>query len=124
MGIFRKKANFLKIIQIKRSPELTAVTLGQLLLMFLTCCFCLLRFYFRNWHGIIEGESPVWRYHPNKIRGQNQEKILEGAPLLDMGSLDYLFDQVCAFSSTTTIIHMTFLIYFSHCFDIDGLTVV
>ncbi|XP_028260463.1 tyrosine-protein kinase JAK1 [Parambassis ranga] len=52
-----------------------------------------MRFYFRNWHGTTEGESPVWRHCINKLRGQSPEKTPEGTPLLDASSLDYLFYQ-------------------------------
>ncbi|CAG5863399.1 unnamed protein product [Menidia menidia] len=52
-----------------------------------------MRFYFRNWHGTTEGESPVWRHCISKLRGQNPQKTPEGTPLLDAGSLDYLFAQ-------------------------------
>ncbi|XP_061594707.1 tyrosine-protein kinase JAK1 [Cololabis saira] len=52
-----------------------------------------MRFYFRNWHGTTEGESPVWRHCISKLRGQNTQKIPEGTPLLDAGSLEYLYAQ-------------------------------
>lgn len=52
-----------------------------------------MRFYFKNWHGTTEGESPVWRHCINKLRGQSPQKTPEGTPLLDVGSLDYLFAQ-------------------------------
>ncbi|XP_061634780.1 tyrosine-protein kinase JAK1 isoform X3 [Phyllopteryx taeniolatus] len=51
-----------------------------------------MRFYFRNWHGTNEGESPVWRHCISKIKG-GQQKTPEGTPLLDAASLDYLFYQ-------------------------------
>ncbi|XP_077462571.1 tyrosine-protein kinase JAK1 [Stigmatopora argus] len=50
-----------------------------------------MRFYFRNWHGTNEGESPVWRHCISKLKGGL--KTPEGAPLLDSPSLDYLFYQ-------------------------------
>uniref|UniRef100_A0A1A8QVV4 Tyrosine-protein kinase n=1 Tax=Nothobranchius pienaari TaxID=704102 RepID=A0A1A8QVV4_9TELE len=52
-----------------------------------------MRFYFRNWHGTTEGESQVWRHCINKLRGQSQQRTPEGIPLLDCGSLEYLFAQ-------------------------------
>ncbi|XP_074524067.1 tyrosine-protein kinase JAK1 [Halichoeres trimaculatus] len=52
-----------------------------------------MRFYFRNWHGTTEGESPVWRHCISKLRGQSPQKTPEGTPLLDAASLDYLFAQ-------------------------------
>ncbi|XP_004068067.1 tyrosine-protein kinase JAK1 [Oryzias latipes] len=52
-----------------------------------------MRFYFRNWHGTAEGESPVWRHCISKLRGQGNQKTPEGTPLFDGGSLDYLFEQ-------------------------------
>uniref|UniRef100_A0A672J8T1 Tyrosine-protein kinase n=1 Tax=Salarias fasciatus TaxID=181472 RepID=A0A672J8T1_SALFA len=52
-----------------------------------------MRFYFRNWHGTTEGESPVWRHCISKLRGQSPQKIPEGTPLLDAASLNYLFSQ-------------------------------
>ncbi|XP_068176433.1 tyrosine-protein kinase JAK1 [Antennarius striatus] len=53
-----------------------------------------MRFYFRNWHGTTEGESPVWRHCISKLRGGlNSQKTPEGTPLLDAGSLNYLFFQ-------------------------------
>ncbi|KAM9358193.1 tyrosine-protein kinase JAK1 [Symphorus nematophorus] len=53
-----------------------------------------MRFYFRNWHGTTEGESPVWRHCISKLRGGlSPQKTPEGTPLLDAASLDYLFFQ-------------------------------
>ncbi|XP_077389475.1 tyrosine-protein kinase JAK1 [Festucalex cinctus] len=53
-----------------------------------------MRFFFRNWHGTNEGESPVWRHCISKLKGGlSQQKTPEGAPLLDAASLDYLFYQ-------------------------------
>uniref|UniRef100_A0AAQ4Q8L8 Tyrosine-protein kinase n=1 Tax=Gasterosteus aculeatus aculeatus TaxID=481459 RepID=A0AAQ4Q8L8_GASAC len=53
-----------------------------------------MRFYFRNWHGTTEGESPVWRHCLSKLRGGlSPQKTPEGTPLLDAASLDYLFAQ-------------------------------
>lgn len=53
-----------------------------------------MRFYFRNWHGTTEGESPVWRHCISKLRGGlSSQKTPEGTPLLDAASLDYLFAQ-------------------------------
>ncbi|CAL8309333.1 unnamed protein product [Lota lota] len=51
-----------------------------------------MRFYFKNWHGTNEGQSPVWRHCISKLRGGSQN-IPEGTPLLDAASLDYLFAQ-------------------------------
>uniref|UniRef100_A0A8C7ZLC0 Tyrosine-protein kinase n=1 Tax=Oryzias sinensis TaxID=183150 RepID=A0A8C7ZLC0_9TELE len=70
------------------------------------CMFCLfIRFYFRNWHGTAEGESPVWRHCISKLRGQGNQKTPEGTPLFDGGSLDYLFEQVCDGQKTSTAKH-------------------
>ncbi|XP_070689000.1 tyrosine-protein kinase JAK1 [Pempheris klunzingeri] len=53
-----------------------------------------MRFYFKNWHGTTEGESPVWRHCISKLKGgHSQQKTPEGTPLLDAASLDYLFAQ-------------------------------
>ncbi|XP_033820698.1 tyrosine-protein kinase JAK1 isoform X2 [Periophthalmus magnuspinnatus] len=53
-----------------------------------------MRFYFKNWHGTTEGESPVWRHCISKLKGgPTHEKPPEGTPLLDAASLDYLFAQ-------------------------------
>ncbi|KAM9386359.1 tyrosine-protein kinase JAK1 [Pholidichthys leucotaenia] len=52
-----------------------------------------MRFYFRNWHGTTEGESPVWRHCISKLRGHSPQKTPEGTPLLDADSLNYLFAQ-------------------------------
>ncbi|XP_035031915.1 tyrosine-protein kinase JAK1 isoform X1 [Hippoglossus stenolepis] len=54
-----------------------------------------MRFYFRNWHGTTEGESPVWRHCISKLKGDKNspQKHPEGTPLLDAASLDYLFAQ-------------------------------
>ncbi|XP_068445642.1 tyrosine-protein kinase JAK1 [Clinocottus analis] len=53
-----------------------------------------MRFYFRNWHGTTEGESPVWRHCISKLRGGlSPQKTPEGTPLLDAASLNYLFAQ-------------------------------
>lgn len=51
-----------------------------------------MRFYFSNWHGTTEGESPVWRHCISKLKGGPQ-KTPEGTPLLDAASLNYLFSQ-------------------------------
>ncbi|KAJ3598821.1 hypothetical protein NHX12_032785 [Muraenolepis orangiensis] len=51
-----------------------------------------IRFYFKNWHGTTEGESPVWRHCISKLRGGSQN-IPEGTPLLDAATLEYLFAQ-------------------------------
>lgn len=65
------------------------------MLYFKKCVLSLspVRFYFKNWHGTIEGESPVWRHCISKLKGGPQ-KTPEGTPLLDGASLDYLFFQV------------------------------
>uniref|UniRef100_A0A668A5U0 Tyrosine-protein kinase n=1 Tax=Myripristis murdjan TaxID=586833 RepID=A0A668A5U0_9TELE len=53
-----------------------------------------MRFYFTNWHGTTEGESPVWRHCISKLRGGlSPQKVPEGTPLLDAASLEYLFAQ-------------------------------
>ncbi|XP_035270395.1 tyrosine-protein kinase JAK1 isoform X1 [Anguilla anguilla] len=53
-----------------------------------------MRFYFTNWHGTNDSESPVWRHSINKQRnGVSPERALEGTPLLDAPSLEYLFAQ-------------------------------
>uniref|UniRef100_A0A8C4P0C1 Tyrosine-protein kinase n=1 Tax=Dicentrarchus labrax TaxID=13489 RepID=A0A8C4P0C1_DICLA len=53
-----------------------------------------MRFYFRNWHGTTEEESPVWRHCISKLkRGHSPQKTPEGTPLLDAASLEYLFAQ-------------------------------
>uniref|UniRef100_A0A8C6U7V4 Tyrosine-protein kinase n=1 Tax=Neogobius melanostomus TaxID=47308 RepID=A0A8C6U7V4_9GOBI len=53
-----------------------------------------MRFYFKNWHGSTEGESPVWRHCISKLKaGLSPQKTPEGTPLLDAASLDYLFAQ-------------------------------
>uniref|UniRef100_A0A4W5MRJ6 Tyrosine-protein kinase JAK1 n=1 Tax=Hucho hucho TaxID=62062 RepID=A0A4W5MRJ6_9TELE len=55
-----------------------------------------MRFYFTNWHGTSERESPVWRHCISKLRGGlGPQRVPEGIPLLDAASLDYLFAQVC-----------------------------
>lgn len=57
------------------------------------CSVSPVRFYFSNWHGTTEGESPVWRHCISKLKGGPQ-KTPEGTPLLDAASLNYLFSQV------------------------------
>uniref|UniRef100_A0A673JIF6 Tyrosine-protein kinase n=1 Tax=Sinocyclocheilus rhinocerous TaxID=307959 RepID=A0A673JIF6_9TELE len=53
-----------------------------------------MRFYFTNWHGTSEAESPVWRHSLCKQKGiLVSQKGPEGTPLLDAASLDYLFAQ-------------------------------
>ncbi|KAL1022781.1 hypothetical protein UPYG_G00032220 [Umbra pygmaea] len=53
-----------------------------------------MRFYFNNWHGTSESESPVWRHCISKLRGgSSSNKVPEGTPLLDAASLNYLFYQ-------------------------------
>ncbi|KAK3556757.1 hypothetical protein QTP70_016693 [Hemibagrus guttatus] len=49
-----------------------------------------MRFYFSNWHGTSENDSPVWRHSLSKQKGS---KGPDGTPLLDAASLDYLFAQ-------------------------------
>ncbi|XP_063795243.1 tyrosine-protein kinase JAK1 [Pseudophryne corroboree] len=52
------------------------------------------RFFFTNWHGTNESESPVWRYYPKKQRDPYESKqVQEGTPILDASSLDYIFAQ-------------------------------
>uniref|UniRef100_A0A8B9HXC5 Tyrosine-protein kinase n=1 Tax=Astyanax mexicanus TaxID=7994 RepID=A0A8B9HXC5_ASTMX len=54
-----------------------------------------MRFYFTNWHGTSESDSPVWRHSLSKQKGGlSTQKSLSGTPLLDAASLDYLFAQV------------------------------
>uniref|UniRef100_A0A8B9JIA3 Tyrosine-protein kinase n=1 Tax=Astyanax mexicanus TaxID=7994 RepID=A0A8B9JIA3_ASTMX len=56
-----------------------------------------MRFYFTNWHGTSESDSPVWRHSLSKQKGGlSTQKSLSGTPLLDAASLDYLFAQVSA----------------------------
>ncbi|KAI1892119.1 hypothetical protein AGOR_G00150680 [Albula goreensis] len=53
-----------------------------------------MRFYFTNWHGTSENESPVWRHSTGRQRnGVSPERAPEGTPLLDAPSLEYLFAQ-------------------------------
>ncbi|XP_041125613.1 tyrosine-protein kinase JAK1 [Polyodon spathula] len=53
-----------------------------------------MRYYFTNWHGTNENESPVWRHSLNKQKnGYAPQKTPEGIPLLDASSLEYLFAQ-------------------------------
>ncbi|KAJ8392564.1 hypothetical protein AAFF_G00074420 [Aldrovandia affinis] len=53
-----------------------------------------IRFYFTNWHGTNESEPPVWRHSASRHRnGGSSERTLEGTPLLDAPSLEYLFAQ-------------------------------
>lgn len=67
---------------------------------------CPVRFYFRNWHGTTEGESPVWRHCISKLKGGlSPQKTPEGAPLLDAASLEYLFAQVCICASGLGSLH-------------------
>lgn len=66
---------------------------------------CLHRFYFTNWHGTSETESPVWRHSLFKQKGVSvSPKGPEGTPLLDAASLDYLFAQV---SVTYMVVHIS-----------------
>ncbi|XP_036410281.1 tyrosine-protein kinase JAK1 isoform X1 [Megalops cyprinoides] len=51
-----------------------------------------MRFYFTNWHGTNENESPVWRHSLSRQRNGSQRGP-EGTPLLDAPSLEYLFAQ-------------------------------
>ncbi|XP_023662197.1 tyrosine-protein kinase JAK1-like [Paramormyrops kingsleyae] len=52
-----------------------------------------MRFYFTNWHGTNENESPIWRYSLNKQKSCAKQESPEGTPLLDAASLEYLFAQ-------------------------------
>ncbi|RXM36478.1 Tyrosine-protein kinase JAK1 [Acipenser ruthenus] len=53
-----------------------------------------MRYYFTNWHGTNENESPVWRHSLNKQKnGYGPQQTPEGTPLLDASSLEYLFAQ-------------------------------
>ncbi|MGH0124223.1 UNVERIFIED_CONTAM: hypothetical protein FKN15_024652 [Acipenser sinensis] len=52
------------------------------------------KYYFTNWHGTNENESPVWRHSLNKQKnGYCPQQTPEGTPLLDASSLEYLFAQ-------------------------------
>ncbi|XP_072275500.1 tyrosine-protein kinase JAK1 [Pyxicephalus adspersus] len=51
------------------------------------------RFFFTNWHGTNENESPVFRYYPKKQRDNYDSKVQDGTPILDASSLDYIFAQ-------------------------------
>lgn len=51
------------------------------------------RFFFTNWHGTNENESPVYRYYPKKQRDNYDGKVQDGTPILDASSLDYIFAQ-------------------------------
>lgn len=53
--------------------------------------FLILRFYFRNWHGLNDKEPTVSRY---ALKSGTQQG---GFPLLEMASLEYLFAQVCVY---------------------------
>lgn len=72
---------------------------------------CLHRFYFTNWHGTSETESPVWRHSLFKHKGVSvSPKGPEGTPLLDAASLDYLFAQVSAGNTwgiTNMVVHIS-----------------
>lgn len=72
---------------------------------------CLHRFYFTNWHGTSETESPVWRHSLCKQKGDLvSQKGPEGTPLLDAASLDYLFAQVSTRNTwgiTYMVVHVT-----------------
>ncbi|XP_044530701.1 tyrosine-protein kinase JAK1 [Gracilinanus agilis] len=63
----------------------------------LSCCSRetrFLRFYFTNWHGTNENEQSVWRHSPKKQKnGYERRRVLDGTPLLDAFSLEYLFAQ-------------------------------
>ncbi|XP_056670992.1 tyrosine-protein kinase JAK1 isoform X1 [Monodelphis domestica] len=53
-----------------------------------------MRFYFTNWHGTNENEQSVWRHSPKKQKnGYERRRVLDGTPLLDAHSLEYLFAQ-------------------------------
>ncbi|XP_008107521.2 tyrosine-protein kinase JAK1 isoform X2 [Anolis carolinensis] len=53
-----------------------------------------MRFYFSNWHGTNENETPVWRHSSKKSKNSYEKKLVqEGTPLLDAFSLEYLFAQ-------------------------------
>ncbi len=80
----------------------------------LTAAFtCLLRFYFTNWHGTSETESPVWRHSLCKQKDVLvSQKGPEGTPLLDAASLDYLFAQVSTGNNwdiTYMVVHVTMI---------------
>ncbi|KAG9343419.1 hypothetical protein JZ751_013583 [Albula glossodonta] len=51
-----------------------------------------MRFYFTNWHGTNDSESLVWRHSHSKQKTCPM-KVLDGTPLLDAASLEYLFAQ-------------------------------
>ncbi|KAJ8270270.1 hypothetical protein GJAV_G00112360 [Gymnothorax javanicus] len=51
-----------------------------------------MRFYFINWHGTHANDAPVWRHCLTKQK-TFPAKPVEGTPLLDAASLEYLFAQ-------------------------------
>lgn len=91
----RKSLNAFVILQINLW-DMKVPIVQETLVSSLTAHFtCLHRFYFTNWHGTSEAESPVWRHTLSKPKGVvNSQKGPEGTPLLDAASLDYLFAQV------------------------------
>uniref|UniRef100_A0A8C8VLZ5 Tyrosine-protein kinase n=1 Tax=Pelusios castaneus TaxID=367368 RepID=A0A8C8VLZ5_9SAUR len=50
-----------------------------------------MRFYFRNWHGMSDKEPAVYRNVPRQ--SDSPEDKLQGGPLLDRSSFEYLFEQ-------------------------------
>uniref|UniRef100_A0A8B9JFV4 Tyrosine-protein kinase n=1 Tax=Astyanax mexicanus TaxID=7994 RepID=A0A8B9JFV4_ASTMX len=80
-----------------------------------------MRFYFTNWHGTSESDSPVWRHSLSKQKGGlSTQKSLSGTPLLDAASLDYLFAQVSAggkkqanYTSFCSLFLLFILLFFS-----------
>ncbi|XP_025930283.1 tyrosine-protein kinase JAK1 isoform X1 [Apteryx mantelli] len=53
-----------------------------------------MRYYFTNWHGTSESEPSVWRHSPKKSKNSYEKKLaLEGTPILDANSLEYIFAQ-------------------------------
>uniref|UniRef100_A0A8B9JIF1 Tyrosine-protein kinase n=1 Tax=Astyanax mexicanus TaxID=7994 RepID=A0A8B9JIF1_ASTMX len=75
-----------------------------------------MRFYFTNWHGTSESDSPVWRHSLSKQKGGlSTQKSLSGTPLLDAASLDYLFAQVNSTFSLPNLLYIYRANYTSFC---------
>ncbi len=110
----KKSSDVFRFIGRKKNWDIKICVAEKTSMNPLTAAFiCLLRFYFTNWHGTSETESPVWRHSLCKQKDVLvSQKGPEGTPLLDAASLDYLFAQVSTGNNwdiTYMVVHVTMI---------------
>ncbi len=110
----KKSSDVFRFIGRKKNWDIKICVAEKTSMNPLTAAFIhLLRFYFTNWHGTSETESPVWRHSLCKQKDVLvSQKGPEGTPLLDAASLDYLFAQVSTginWDITYMVVHVTMI---------------